>query len=445
MPVHYVRNTDPGAPALSGQVGTLLTVLDEALILGRLFTTPDDVTFTDRSAEARLDGGAAFPLFPTPGTGDRAYFGMSIKFKQLIFDLDTLSQGGAYVWEYWNGAAWQALTVTDGTSGFTHDGAVSWTPPADWATTTVNGQTRYWVRVRPTAPPTTNPTVFSVSTLGWLRAFEGTNKAAYKQAAKSGFLRFFWRIDDSGPGADGARMAWTRGFESMTDVDTGTGDFPTTVQAGAGITFRKSSTLDATARTYIILADGRTVYLFVISGDVSGYYTTQIMFGDIYSYTQGDQYGCAIIGNENASGFSNPLMGNIGYSIAATMSGHYLVRAYSGVSGAIRVGKFHDYVRSNQASGGILGHRGLSYTNPPDGRLHMSRIWINENPATPGVRGHLRGLWAQYHDHGNFNDGDTWQGVDDLASRAFRIIKPFNTVQSGGSHVIETSDTWDTN
>jgi hypothetical protein len=56
------------------------------------------------------------------------------------------------VWEYWDGGAWSALDVEDGIA-FELIGvnAVSWVPPSDWATTTVNGVTAYWVRLRVSA------------------------------------------------------------------------------------------------------------------------------------------------------------------------------------------------------------------------------------------------------------------------------------------------------
>ena len=37
-------------------------------------------------------------------------------------------------WEYWDGSAWSALSVTDGTSGLTVDGDITFTPPTDWRT-----------------------------------------------------------------------------------------------------------------------------------------------------------------------------------------------------------------------------------------------------------------------------------------------------------------------
>lgn len=154
-----------GSPADGAVIGGL-TGEPSALIFS-VFTTADDAAFNDRTLEARIAKGTPFMLFPTPATGDRVYVGHTATFTRLDFDLETLGVGGAYVWEYWNGTAWTALTVTDGTSGFTADGVVTWTAPGDWAQTTVNGQSRYWVRVRPTGVPSTNPTVNSITVAGY--------------------------------------------------------------------------------------------------------------------------------------------------------------------------------------------------------------------------------------------------------------------------------------
>jgi hypothetical protein len=453
MPVHVTRNTSPGAPALSGEVGKLLGILDAALIIGQVFSY-NGASFTDNSAEARLDGGTAFALFPTPGTSDICYFGSPGEtidaagaykpaFKQLIFDLSVLGVGGTYVWEYWNGTAWTTLTVTDGTNGFTQDGTVSWTIPTDWATTAVNAVTTYWVRVRCTATPTTNPTCSSVSALGWLRGFQGTNKAAYKQGAKSGRLQMFFRVQDDGPGAAGAREVRLRGYEGMTDVDTGAGEFPTVAQRTNGNFARKSATLDATARGYVVAADGRTFHVSVLTGDIIGGYFT-FSFGDGYSYVPGDQYCVLTLGraDENSAAASGDSIATITPSLTSVASTHYVPRPYTGVGTSLQVGKHIDSAKGGATS--TFGAGGLLYTNPSDGKLWASPIWIHEI-AQPTVRGYMRGLWAPLHARTYFNDRDWADGTGPLAGKRLLLIRDlYSSTGAGGCGLIETSDTWDT-
>lgn len=101
-----------------------------------------------------------FPVQILPAAvanNDIAYFGNNTgasgigtgPFSNLVFDIEATIVGGSFTltWQYWNGG-WVALDCVDETDGLTIGGVgvVSWVPPADWATTAVNGVTGYWVR-----------------------------------------------------------------------------------------------------------------------------------------------------------------------------------------------------------------------------------------------------------------------------------------------------------
>jgi len=103
--------------------------------------------------------------------GDAIYFGSDYKFNTVRVNVST---AGVYsditiVWEYWNGTSWSTLTVTDGTNGFRNSGTnnVSFTPPADWAKTTVQGKTAYWVRARATFGASPSITTAPLGAQGW--------------------------------------------------------------------------------------------------------------------------------------------------------------------------------------------------------------------------------------------------------------------------------------
>jgi len=91
----------------------------------------------------------------------------------------------------------------------------------------------------------------------WAKAFTGTNKAAYRAANGE---RFYLRVDDSV-----GQYARVRGYASMSDVDTGSGDFPTTTHQ-TNYNWHKSNTADSTARTYVGIATDRFVLLLVSGG-----------------------------------------------------------------------------------------------------------------------------------------------------------------------------------
>ena len=141
---------------------------------------------TDNTTEAGLQIGTAFNLLED--STDYFCFGYVSAFVGLQFDLSTLGSYGTPTWEYWNGAAWASLTVTDGTSNFSVDGQVTWTPPGDWAavalTKDAGGSTAslFWVRVK-MGTVTTVATVYEIKTLVWRESFTIAADAQYAAAA----------------------------------------------------------------------------------------------------------------------------------------------------------------------------------------------------------------------------------------------------------------------
>ncbi len=114
-------------------------------------------SYTDRTSMAKYHGGSAFTILAD--TDDYFYWGDAAKWALLYIDLSTLGGGLNLTWEYsQGGASWATLTLgSDGTSGLTQDGWITWSFPGDWATDAVNGQTKYWIRVK-TSSVTTGPT-----------------------------------------------------------------------------------------------------------------------------------------------------------------------------------------------------------------------------------------------------------------------------------------------
>jgi hypothetical protein len=123
------------------------------------FYLDDGGSFTDDTTDAN-DAGAndVNPWPATPAVNDAVYWGSaSNKFDFVRMNIGT--QGSTVmtvVWEYYDTSGnWTSLTtfredVTDydETVGI-HD--VGFVPPNDWATTTVNSATGYWIRQRVTA------------------------------------------------------------------------------------------------------------------------------------------------------------------------------------------------------------------------------------------------------------------------------------------------------
>ena len=157
--------------------GTSESLVDEELLynVGNLdagnldagVQNEEGVGFTDDTTDINDTGGADVLPFPDPeSTNDAFYFGKDNLFGFLLVDIATqgVSSAGATIWEYWDGSAWQTLTVVDdtdsGNGAFTEVAGrhlITWAEPSDWARVTVTNQPAaapvnlYYVRVRVTA------------------------------------------------------------------------------------------------------------------------------------------------------------------------------------------------------------------------------------------------------------------------------------------------------
>jgi hypothetical protein len=114
-------------------------------------------TYTDYSVELKEFGGSNIDLLTD--TDDIFYFGRSASWDRLYFELSTYGVNVTLVWEYWDGDSWEAFSPTDGTSNLTASGWVTWNIGSltGWTTTSVNGQSAYWIRIRTTTVPSTVP------------------------------------------------------------------------------------------------------------------------------------------------------------------------------------------------------------------------------------------------------------------------------------------------
>jgi hypothetical protein len=109
---------------------------------------------------------ANWQLFPDVAApiqdNDAVYFCGAVPFCELSIDMGGVVQasaGNVFTWEYADSATptWSALTIafdntsaaaTTGARSFERDGAISFVPPSDWTSATVDGQAGYWIRCR---------------------------------------------------------------------------------------------------------------------------------------------------------------------------------------------------------------------------------------------------------------------------------------------------------
>jgi hypothetical protein len=275
---------------------------------------------------------------------------------------------------------------------------------------------------------------------GWTKPYTGTNKAAFYM--QSGTPRMYVRVDDSG--AQESRLV---GYESMSDVDTGTNPFPTAGQLSGGIFHRKSGTADSTARPWMVLANGLSFYLLTATagttlGATPASSDIMMFFGAIQSYKSGDAYNVAINGSV-ATGVS----GRMGTCDAPSTSGPpgatsgiYLARAYTQIGTAISCTKIVPATHAGSPIGAGSA-ASMLYTDGATGSLRLARVVICEPADTKYTeRGHLPGMWAPLA-HRPGTAYDTFSGSGDLTGKNF-ILLPVYAASTEGRAAFETDGTW---
>ena len=274
--------------------------------------------------------------------------------------------------------------------------------------------------------------------VGWTKAFSGTNVAAYRQGAGS---MCYLRINDG----TGTFKATARGYESMTGIDTGTGEFPTTAQLANGVYIAIGVTATAAIKPWILLADDKRFYLWVgvsltTAVDISTSTTWQALFffGDIVSFKPGDTYCCQIIGSDSASNGTERFAASS--SLSTANAGSFIARNAAQAVGSIGNGRFFDYHGSSSSS--VIGSSsGVAYPDPISGGINLARVHVTNGATTQGVRGRMPGLFAPLNALPG-NNGDTFSGAGDLAGRTF-ILLDCASGTTRGRAALETSDTWD--
>jgi hypothetical protein len=249
-----------------------------------------------------------------------------------------------------------------------------------------------------TAKPTTNTLTFAtpepdgtaagaitirMAPAGWARPFASGNVAVYTSTDPQSHGMLL-RVDDSG-----ATSARVRGFETLLDVDTGTGPFPTDAMLSGGGYWNKSAKADATAVPWVVASDGRMMLLWmaaVVASTPTSNGGTVYAFGDPISYKPGgDAYSTVLaadlVANMNAGGIE----WNVGITNKISVP-----RAYSGLGSAV-AHMTYPYI-GGTSSGNLSGNDNTlgTFPNTITGELYFSRRYIvaaSSNPPRADVPG----------------------------------------------------------
>ena len=282
----------------------------------------------------------------------------------------------------------------------------------------------------------------SKASAGWTKSYSGTNKASYRNNSVTG-SGCHVRIDDDAPGAGGAREAFARVYKTMSDIDTGTQPCPTVAQNANGQIIRKSSTLDSTARPWILVADDKT-FTLTIGADVTSYSSTEsghsTLFhaGDYETANSGDtsNYLCA---GRSAVNSTSPQHGILASSSTSWGDGVYSF--YAVVS---NVGVPTSY----KANCAVFGHPNeigrntsatLSYPAPITGETYFIDAIIVANGT---IIGRLRGIAMPLFGITSLATGSTISGASGRPAGSDLILMRANITSNQGGLYVETVNSW---
>lgn len=256
---------------------------------------------------------------------------------------------------------------------------------------------------------------------GWTKLFLDANRVALRQGKVSNNKILY--VNDNV--SSYPQLAYLRGFNSMSDINTGEGEFPSGAQASLGVHVYKSAGLANEMRNWTLLATESTFYLQInATNTFNSANSIMYGFGDFSSFKSGDVYNSFFIGSTNVNLYSDDYFGKSSTIDTAIEDSHFLERSYSLLNGPVLSGKHWDSAKD-----------GCTFPNPVDGSLIMSPIWLTE----PGVlRGKLNGIYKVSHSSQSFNHGDTFSGTGIYAGKLFQIMR----VQDDICFAFEVSDTW---
>ncbi|CAN7331263.1 hypothetical protein [Variovorax paradoxus] len=260
---------------------------------------------------------------------------------------------------------------------------------------------------------------FKMAPAGWEKVYAAANKAVYRSLDPAS-TKMLLRVDDSG-----TTVARVVGYESMTDVDTGVGAFPTAAQIAGGGCWGKSLLASSAAVPWAIHADARLFYFTPLSGypnSAANLGGITRFFGDIVaSKPGGDAYACGLSYSINNTANSAP-DGSV-FS-AGNTAGTAFPRSHAGLGSSV-VQIIYPYT-GNQAGSAIASGRDAllgSFPSRIDGSLQLSKKYVN-GAGFAEPRGDMPGAYhvPQSLVFDSFKQLDRVPGSGFLAGRVLQAV-----------------------
>lgn len=393
-PVKYFHKAMRGAPTVSGTAGTMIALLDACLINGFGTVTLTSLTVSGGVATATVDAGSSFDEYAVV----------------LIAGATPAELNG------------EARVLSSTSTGFTFatiaaDGAATGTITAKYA---------------PVG--------------SWEKTYSGTNKAVYRSIdplANGHYLR----VDDSS-----GQYAAVTGYVSMTDVDTGSGPFPTAAQFSSGGYVSKSGAASGVAVAWKLFADSRTFLTsFAVGSYVGASYVSAPAtgFGDPVPIKSGGDAWCTFLHVQKNS-YMNTRVCSLdnGLGTANTNAAICAARGPDGSgSGVLLVPRSMSGARTGTGiSGDDTGGFG-AFTSALDGHLRLARMFLQGSADQAPARAYVPGLYfvPQSGAGTSFTDGSTIDGAGELSGRRLMAVRTSDSQVSAtvqGVYFVDTTGPW---
>lgn len=260
----------------------------------------------------------------------------------------------------------------------------------------------------------------------WEKAFSGVDKAAYRSTHPDATGLYFRIIDDQ-VNTGGIRI---RGFESMTDVDTGTRPFPTVAQeADADYCWRKTNSVFGDPRKWTLVADEAFVWFF--ADFHSSQPATMYHFGDVVGKLS-DAFRFVITGHTSATPASPGTSTSQNDFGGSSVFGCYFARNAAGAASDPS-----PYYRHGRAANSSPGY-GSSFPDSLTGGYLFSPVMsASDGSATSAImRGLVPGILQSWTHANNTLDAEKRRVVDPTLEydRAVMVVA-VSAATSSVSHV----------
>jgi len=165
-----LRNTRGLYKRVIGDGTQAHVIVERQINLGASYESTMDYVYLSNTTMTAFDdqtaafGDSASDIEFFTNQYDYLVLGNDTPFTGMQFTLNTVASANlGLTFEYLDGNQnWNVFSVTDGTTGFTVAGNITWTFPAvlDWAPATINGvESKFWIRIRRTTETVATPPI----------------------------------------------------------------------------------------------------------------------------------------------------------------------------------------------------------------------------------------------------------------------------------------------